>query len=89
MAFRWRADDGPHLVVFGSSLPYNVHSNVRMATDCVDSIFKAHCAILWTTLKLTTTSFLNTFQNFHFGEYSIFVYQLWTKNMPNLVSAKY
>ena len=36
---------------------YNVHSNDRMATGYVDSIFKAQCGILMTSLKLTTTSF--------------------------------
>ena len=36
---------------------YNVNSYVRMATCCVDSIFKAQWAILMTSLKLTTTSF--------------------------------
>ena len=35
----------------------NVHSNVKMATGYVDSIFKAQCRILMTSLKLTTTSF--------------------------------
>ena len=28
-----------------------------MATGCVDLVFKAQCAILMTSLKLTTTSF--------------------------------
>ena len=36
----------------------NVHSNVRMSTGYVDSIFKAQYGILMTSLKLTTTSFL-------------------------------
>ena len=36
---------------------YNVHSNVRMATGCVDSIFKTQCTIFITSMKLTTTSF--------------------------------
>ena len=35
----------------------NVHSNVRIATGYVDSIFKAQCGIIMTSLKLTTTSF--------------------------------
>ena len=35
----------------------NVHSNVRMVTGYVDSIFKARCGILMTPLKLTTTPF--------------------------------
>ena len=35
---------------------YNVHLNIRMATVCVDSIFKAQFAILMTSLKLTTTT---------------------------------
>ena len=30
---------------------------------------------------------LNTLQNFHFQEYSIFA--IWTKNMPNQILAKY
>ena len=36
-----------------------VHSNVRMATGCVNSVYryKAQCAILMTSLKLTTASF--------------------------------
>ena len=33
------------------------HSNVKMATDYVDSISKAQCGVLMTSLKLTTTSF--------------------------------
>ena len=32
---------------------------------------------------------LNTWQNFYFREYSIFVYQFGLKKMPNLISAKY
>ena len=35
----------------------NVHSNVRMATGYVDSIFKAQCGDIMTSLELTTTSF--------------------------------
>ena len=35
----------------------NVHSNVKMATGNVESLFKAQCGILMTSLKLTTTSF--------------------------------
>ena len=59
---------------------YNVHSNVRMATGRVDSIFKAQCAILMTSLKLSDVIeidnyvILNTLQNFQFREYPIFVY---------------
>ena len=45
---------GPLVLVF---VTYNVNSNVGMATGCVDLIFKAQCAILMTSLKLTTTSF--------------------------------
>ena len=35
---------------------YNVYSNVRMATGCVDSMFNAQCAILMTSLKVTISS---------------------------------
>ena len=36
---------------------YNVHSNVRMAACCVDTMFKAQRAILIMSLKLISTSF--------------------------------
>ena len=36
---------------------YNVKLNVRMATGRTDSIFKAQCAFLMTSLKFATTSF--------------------------------
>ena len=31
---------------------------------------------------------LSTLENLHLGIYNIFVYRFWTKNMPNLISAK-
>ena len=34
----------------------NVDSNFRMATCYIDSIFKAKCGVLMTSLKLTTMS---------------------------------
>ena len=42
---------------FNFSVTYNVHSNVRMATGCVDSIFNTQWSFLMTSLKLITTSF--------------------------------
>ena len=47
-----------NFIVFLLFVTCNVHSNVRMATGYVDSIFKAQCRVLMTSLKLTTTSFL-------------------------------
>ena len=44
-------------IVFLLFVTCNVHSNIRMATDYVDSIFKAQCGILMTSLKSTTMSF--------------------------------
>ena len=43
----------------GDSWPESCLCNwgLRMATGCVDSIFKAQYAFLMTSLKLTTTSF--------------------------------
>ena len=55
-----------------------------MATGCVDSIFKAQCAIIMMSLKLTTTPFLSTLQNLHFGEHSTFVYRFGLKTRQTL-----
>ena len=38
---------------------YDIQSNLRCATTVVDLIFAMKCAILMTSLKFTSTSFLN------------------------------
>ena len=45
-----------NFIVFLLFITCTVHSNVKMATDYIDSIFKAQCSVLMTSLKLTTTS---------------------------------
>ena len=57
---------------------YNVHSNVRMATCCVDSLYKAQFAILMTSLKLTTASFWIHCRIF-ISENILFFLSIWTK----------
>ena len=46
-----------NFIVFLLFVTCNVHSNVKMTTNYVDSIFKVQCGVLMTSLKLTTTSF--------------------------------
>ena len=46
-----------NFIVYLLFVTCNVHSNVKMATDYVDSIFKAQCGVLMSSLKLLTTSF--------------------------------
>ena len=65
-------------IVFLLFVTYNVHSNVRMATDCVDSLFKTECAILINSndvIGIDNYVILSTLQNLHFREYSIVVFQ--------------
>ena len=63
----------------------NVNSNVRMAKGRVKSIFIAQCAILMTSLKLTTTSFLKHCRIFISENFIFFVYQVGLKHVePNM-----
>ena len=65
---------------------YNVHSNVRMVTGCADSIFRAQCTILMTSLKLITTHF-KYIAGFSFLRTFYFCLFNWNQNMS--ISAKY
>ena len=56
-----------------------------MATGCVKSIFIAQCAILMTSLKLTTRSFLLHCRIFIFDNDIFLVYQVGLKHAkPNI-----
>ena len=59
-----------------------------MATR-VDSIFNAQPAVFMTPLKIENYVILNTLLNFHFRRIFYFCLSILTKNMPNLISAKY
>ena len=50
-----------------------------MAAGCVDSIFKAQCANFYDIIETDNYAILSTMHNFHFQEYSIFVYQFGLK----------
>ena len=53
---------------------YKVNSNVRMATGCVDLMFKAQCANSYDVIEIDNYVILSTLQNLHFREHSSFVY---------------
>ena len=53
-----------------------------MVRDCVDSIFKAQCAI---EIEIDKYVILSSLQNYHFREYSLFVYRFGQKHAkPNI-----
>ena len=52
MAFRWQADDGPRIVIFGSSLPSSTKKNVVKVETPLTKLFRsAHAVYVLYTSK--------------------------------------